>query len=295
MGNKLAIKGHPIRSKEVISLLEMMGGKNYSNIGNDDVLFYYINDKNNIEFGWTMWDNNPLYTIFTLEEFLEKYPYKVGDKVHIYVQNDDIDGRYDIDVTEITAMRWNPARCKIAYKMKNINREFYKEEIKCKAEEIMKEKDKAKAPNLKGEDYSGKRYGYKIPDGYEFDTISNGKIILKPIKPKYPITYEECCQYLGCDDKIKMELIGQFIRLINARNAYWKIAGEQMGLDEPWKHNYLKDANTIRYAIYNTGDEIVKLDGKLYRNYILCFPTEEMRDAFYENFKKEIEQCKELL
>ena len=30
-------------------------------------------------------------------------------------------------------------------------------------------------------------------------------------------------------------------------------------------------------------------------NCILIFPTEEIRDAFYENFKNEIEQCKELL
>jgi hypothetical protein len=28
---------------------------------------------------------------------------------------------------------------------------------------------------------------------------------------------------------------------------------------------------------------------------ILAFPTEEMRDTFYENFKDLIEQCKELL
>ena len=30
-------------------------------------------------------------------------------------------------------------------------------------------------------------------------------------------------------------------------------------------------------------------------NVILTFPTEEMRDAFYENFKDLIEGCKELL
>ena len=36
--------------------------------------------------------------------------------------------------------------------------------------------------------------------------------------------------------------------------------------------------------------------GKWYTdNKILAFPTEEMRDAFYENFKDLIEQCKELL
>ena len=30
-------------------------------------------------------------------------------------------------------------------------------------------------------------------------------------------------------------------------------------------------------------------------NSILVFPTKEMRDAFYENFKDLIEECKELL
>ena len=122
-------------------------------------------------------------------------------------------------------------------------------------------------------------------------------------KPVYPTTYDECCEIIGISrHDVEIDLpqpyqqkMFNLFNLCICRNAYWKIAGEQMGLDEPWKHNYLKDANTIRYAIYNTGDEIVKLDGKLYRNYILCFPTEEMRDAFYENFKDLIEQCKEFL
>ena len=304
MGKKLAIRGHSTRGKEVIKILEMIGGKisnecTYENGFDIDYFFFICEEEKNLIDGISYKDNELLsnYICFTLEEFLAKFPYKVGDKVHIYVQNDDIDGRYDIDVTEITAMRWNPARCKIAYKMKNINREFYKEEIKCKAEEIMEEKDKAKAPNLKGEDYSGKRYGYKIPDGYEFDTISNGKIILKPIKPKYPITYEECCQYLGCDDKIKMELIGQFIRLINARNAYWKIAGEQMGLDEPWKANFTQGSG-IKYIILFANGKVIwnrpECEG-VTGSRVLAFPTAEMRDAFYKNFEDLIEGCKELL
>jgi hypothetical protein len=32
-----------------------------------------------------------------------------------------------------------------------------------------------------------------------------------------------------------------------------------------------------------------------HKNHILVFPTAEMRDAFYENFKDLIESCKELL
>ena len=73
----LAIKGHPTRGKEVIQLLEMLGA---NRLGYKDTFvgFYYY-----IECGAICSsDEYPTYsTIFTLEEFLEKYPYKVGDKV----------------------------------------------------------------------------------------------------------------------------------------------------------------------------------------------------------------------
>jgi hypothetical protein len=157
----------------------------------------------------------------------------------------------------------------------------------------MEEKDKAKAPDIKGEDYSGKRFGYKIPDGYEFDVVVDGKIILKPIKPKYPTTYDECCDILNADEFVGHDLMFNFPKLINARNAYWKIAGEEMGLNKPWKPDW-KYLNRKFYCIYNSKNNIVK--NVIYsENKILSFPTEEMRDAFYENFKDLIEQCKELL
>lgn len=137
MGKKLAIRGHVSRGKEVIELFKMMGGCECGYCGGGTGFYYYISQFGNIEASCkpTEFDT---YIVYTLEEFLEKFPYKVGDKVHIYIQNDDIDGRYDIEVAEITSMRWNPARCKIAYKMKDINREFYKEEIKCKVDDSNK-------------------------------------------------------------------------------------------------------------------------------------------------------------
>ena len=316
MNKKLAIKGHPTRGEEVIELLEMLGGKNIHNYGGTFNECYAI-DNNKICIIYTSVAKIDGYVIFTLEEFLEKYPFKVGDKVHIYVQNDDIDGRYDIETAEITSMRWNHARCKIAYKMKDINREFYKEEIKCKVVDsnkstrVMEEKDKAKAPNLKGEDYSGKRFGYKIPDGYEFDVVVDGKIILKPIKPKYPTTYEDCCKVLGISYRAQLSytypdvergniyltkekhLLDAFMKLRICRNAYWKIAGEEMGLGKPWEPDW-KHLNRKFYCIYNSKNNIVK-NVTYGENKILAFPTEEMRDSFYENFKDLIESCKEML
>lgn len=91
MGKKLAIKGHSTRGKEVIELLEMMGGINPFTIndgtviGNKETSCYYISK--DIAAKYISWDyigpeEIDKYEIFTLEEFLEKYPFKVGDKVY---------------------------------------------------------------------------------------------------------------------------------------------------------------------------------------------------------------------
>lgn len=80
---QLAIKGHPTRGREVIQLLEMLGGKSNGNIkGYNDDLYYYI-AKDGLIYGSGIEYEELVcnYTIFTLEEFLEKFPYKVGDKV----------------------------------------------------------------------------------------------------------------------------------------------------------------------------------------------------------------------
>ena len=264
MGKKLAIKGHPTRGKEVIELLKMMGGTNpFSNngelLGNKENCCYYISK--NAPSKYISWnyigpDEINEYEIFTLEEFLEKYPFKVGDKVHIYVQNDDIDGRYDIEVAEITSMRWNPARCKIAYKMKNINREFYKE---C------------------------------------CDVLS--------ISPYYNLRYHTYEKGFDCfiqnDDKRcpledKLNTLG---KLLICRDAYWKIYGEEIGLDGPWKANFTQGSG-IKYIILFANGEVIwnhpECEG-VTGSRVLAFPTAEIRDAFYENFKDLIEQCKELL
>lgn len=80
--------------------------------------------------------------------------------------------------------------------------------------------------------------------------------------------------------------------LLICRDAYWKIAGEQMKLGKPWEPDF---GNEVLYCIYNYWGEIIKDKTTLVINKILIFPTEEMRDAFWENFYDLIEVCKELL
>ena len=152
------------------------------------------------------------------------------------------------------------------------------------------------------------------PNGYQFkdengNVINATKIVLEKKKPKYPKTYEECLSTLkikGYDivtyvpswteyEKALYQKVLKLQELIICRDAYWKIAGEEMGLGKSWEPDFI-NFEEDRYGLYTCANKIV-LDsyGGGDVNVILTFPTEEMRDAFYEAFKKEIEECKELL
>ena len=291
MGKKLAIKGHPTRGKEVIELLEMLGGKNNYKVDGANINCTYIirHFDHSIIGGWS----SSTEIVFTLEEFLEKYPFKVNDKVI-----DKADGCPGV----VCEMKWDEDVSDMKYCVAFGNGIdfgwFANDSIEfCKENKNLEEN---KFPPFEPMFKMNDELEYMVPDGYEITEASKDKVFIKPIKPKYPKTIGDCCKvildigdYQMCG--YKHELLFNFQNLLICCGAYWKIAGEEMGLGKPWEHDYLKDANTIRYTIYNTGDEIVKLDGKLYRNYTLCFPTAEMRDAFAENFKDLIEQCKELL
>ena len=312
MGKILAIKGHATCGKEVIELLEMMGGVPAECVkGFMDSNYYYISEDTATKYiYWKHIGPKEIdkYEIFTLEEFLEKFPFKVGDKVFLYD-----------NITEgcVTGMEWDEDKGTVKYCV------YTSAECWCDVKELLKwnnidlderhyrdnieEKDKAKAPDMKGEDYSGKRFGYKIPDGYEFDVVVDGKVFLKPIKPKYPTTYEDCCKLLypngddfnlylrdACLDVDEINILDTYIKLRRCRNAYWKIAGKQMGLGKPWEPEYVPLIDNNHHTIHTFNDKVEK-SGTSHRNAILAFPTEEMRDAFYENFKDLIEECKELL
>ena len=129
-------------------------------------------------------------------------------------------------------------------------------------------------------------------------------------KPKYPKTYEECCNVLDIDDrelvfngeyrasKLYWKQLGRLNilnKLLICRDAYWKIAGEEMGLgkDLSWVPDWM--CVDPLYAILYRYHYICKAEVNGGTSCILAFPTAEMRDAFYENFKELIDECKELL
>lgn len=157
---------------------------------------------------------------------------------------------------------------------------------------------------------------FNLPEGYEFkdekgNVIDATKIVLEKKKKEYPKTYDECCKMLGIpihggivlagnwcmeDGYIvqHLEMLRVLSKLFICCNAYWKIAGEEMGLGKPWKPNWT-DQESPKYCITSIKDQVEASKRYYIMNTILAFPTEEMRDAFYENFKELIESCKELL
>ena len=138
----------------------------------------------------------------------------------------------------------------------------------------------------------------------EYELIErDGKHILIKKKPKYPKTYAECCVVIGYGGIIgftglaveEEELYRKFITLKRCRDAYWMIAGEELGLDKPWDINYGcgEWGYWIGYDV--NANKIYCQDSRILLNRLLVFPTEEMRDVFYDNFKDLIEDCKVLL
>ena len=341
---QLMIKGHSSRGKDVIKILEMLGGK-YIPYLNGTVadLVYYIRSE-----GWI--DNmhevsSADYIVFTLEEFLEKFPFKVGDKVIVkgYKQ-----------VFEILSMRWCSERNDVLHSVSN--GWFYTEELQPYKEETIEDKGnisdgyhtfnelyeyrllynasmfnelakqglydvhKSKLHSDGTIPFSDENWFIvqaELPTGqisnhYEMkdwelfnvpekekanpydghtpqDVAKRLRIFLTP-KPQYPKTYAECAEVMGWSSAYINGYNGKLIKclqkLLICRDAYWKIAGD-------WKPDWL-DTNTQKYCIYYVGNEIKK-QPMLEVHHLLAFPTKEMRDAFYENFKDLIEDCKQLL
>lgn len=145
------------------------------------------------------------------------------------------------------------------------------------------------------------------PDGYIFkdengNVINATKIVLEKKKKEYPNNFYHCVRTLGLHSqpadasKYKTELIRKLQTLLVCRDAYWKIAGEEMGLGKPWEPDWNGKLYYLYYNPTNTTGVVrgFTSDGVL-AYVVLAFPTAEMRDAFYENFKELIEVCKELL
>ena len=321
MGKKLAIRGHSTRGKEVIEILEMMGGRSNCGVsGSIPHHYYYLNTPTYIDAFAFESDffirNKNNFAFYTLEEFLEKYPYKVGDLV---------DRNIDYVSCIIDDMRWNSEKCCVEYHLNYLNGSEYGWHV---SDCLIKPENKDVIIGTKIKSTGFMQMGKTVSvifnsANYENEVelqlgdyeikVRDGKTFAVLKKLTYPKTYKECCEVLNyCGDYFlttydnngNPSIISNILNSINiltklliCRDAYWKIYGEQMGLDGPWKANFTQDSG-IKYNILFANGEVIwnrpECEGIICSR-VLAFPTPEIRDTFYENFKDLIEQCKELL
>ena len=280
MANLIFI-GHKTRGKELHKLLERLGGIDAGYVQCSCVTgYYYINREGYIEGSNAI----PLYmekrVIMSLEEFEQKYPYKVGDKVNYIKYNDGYPSVYIIQ-----RMRWTGVT--IEYLLDSRGFSALTKDLQPYKEEAMEKEISGAIVDR-----------FICLEGYDFyddkGNIIDTKEITMKKQSKYPKTYDKCLEILGYNTAhtIPMNhghkgfLFMRFQRLLIYRDAYWKIAGD-------WKPNW-EDGSTTKYTISCVKNKIELRKAHEF-TFTLAFPTEEMRDAFYENFKELIEECKELL
>ena len=128
----------------------------------------------------------------------------------------------------------------------------------------------------------------EIPKGYRFKERLFDKFVFEKMKDR-PTEIREASEILGIGmfdhERYRNGLLESLRELLLFRDAWWKMADD-------WKPDWNEE--TDKFTISNKCNKIY-LNNTAWYAEVLSFPTAEMRDAFYENFKESINEVKELL
>ena len=295
----IAIKGHRTRGNEIIELLKMLGGKYGQYVeyfGNEPTLVYYINDHGYISADEI--NNRSICVMYTLEEFEAMYSFTKGDVV--------MDIHNGIGVVD--GLQWSHLMDDLIYIVKYVKPIT----LATGAREWVKQWKPHELKKIDLNEYMGLTYQYYnqcmdadniiidtklyntdnisilFNDEFEPEIVGNKIVLKRQTKLK---TFEECAKYLDTyyptNYGYKGGLVESFQKLLICRDAYWKLAGN-------WQPDW-KDKSKPKYVILSQEGDIILRSEVFIRTCFLAFPTIEMRDAFYENFKELIKACKEFL
>ena len=257
---KIAIQGHLTRGKEVIKILESLGGKNVEKLTGTYKSFYYIDDENEIA------DKHkenfpPTYKLYTLEEFEKEFPFKVGEIVLLKGLNKP----YEIIALDLYMNE-------LCYRLDNGL--HYAPETLTTYEKMKEERnititlDKAKE-------------WYK--KGGELKEIALLAFTEKELNP-LPRSWEEYCRKYGC-----VCLSTRYNNLSSKYDALIKLEQLRDCWRQGWKPNKY---NTKYHIIHYSGKYLVM---PLCFMGFFSFPTKEMAEEFLECFRDLIEQAGDLI
>ena len=292
---KIAIRGHVSRGKEVIQILENLGGINrYVQSGSNKNFIYFINNVGLI-YSVALQICSNERKIYTLEEFEKEFPFKVGDIVLLKGNNDPY---------EIVALKW--FNNKLCYKLNN-GFHYTPEKLTTYKEmkEEMKEERNIKLTLEKAQEWYKK--------GGELKEIALQAFSEKELtEVELPKTWEEFCDnYNINDDEAYIDSCCMVSSAdITCRNSLYdknvcpskKSAEAHLAMiqleqlrdcwRQGWKPNWLDD--TLNYVIEGWRDDYT-VDNKQVTHGFLSFPTYKMAAEFLECFRDLIEKAGDLI
>ena len=288
---KIAIQGHPTRGKEVIQILESLGGKNTHKLhgkGKDCVYYYHIDSCGVIAFS-SKYDlcNHKFYT---LEEFEKEFPFKIGDKV--------ID--YEGDTAVITGSAYIEE--KIGYSLQYENGRGTATPRMLKPYKEMKEERNITLTLEKAKEWYKKGGELKevALQAYSKEELNPLPRSWKEFCDNYPVRKGET--WLGVQDNINDcidDLQPRYYKnwIPSKKSAEAHLAMIQLEqLRNCWRNGWKLDWNDdqqAKYCIVHSQEFKIHILYETRR--FLSFPTPEMRNAFKENFDPDVEFCKKLL
>ena len=151
-----------------------------------------------------------------------------------------------------------------------------------------------------------------IPEGYEIDKeqSTERKIVLRKIDNRARSWEEYCKKMEGKDSYYFNEIVGKICSAkfkedfilsefedkedVEAFVAFSKLRKFRRDWVGEWKPDY-KNCSEPKFAIITSENKITKAAENYTVNNSMSFPTEKMRDEFFDTFKDLLEQAKTLL
>ena len=287
---KIAIQGHPTRGKEVIQILESLGGRNAFNYNGDFIRTAYFIGMDYSIYGFCADSPKVGFKVYNLEAFETQFPFKIGDKVTIV-------GSPDFPKV-ITKMVWDCGE--ILYSFEGLNNIWFGAKA-LKKFEMKKERnitltlDKAQEWYKKGGEL--KEIALQAFTERELNPLPRS---WEEFCEKYPIKRGECfleskdritvapCNFAGnrvCKNwipsKESAEMHLAMIQLEQLRNCWW---GD-------WKPEW---SNCEKYIIKWDKNDLMVFTARNIHAF-LVFPTREMAEEFLKCFRDLIEKAGDLI
>ncbi len=285
----MAIQGHLTRGKEVIQILESLGGINTLNYLGNNPDYYYKLHENSIVCSSTKIGN---YKYYTLEEFEKEFPFKIGDKVkyitsiciirkYCYINNKPV---YEVESMEFGIIATIPVEmlepCKEMKEERNITltldkaKEWYKKggELKEIALQAFAEKELNPLPR------SWEEFCETFPIDQGEAYINS---VSKVIENSYPCNRGLIEDRNACPSTKSAEAHLAMIQLEQLRNCWWN----------DWEPEY--NCN-IKYIIKWDKDDLIITTSVRLRAFLI-FPTREIAEEFLECFRGLIEKAGDLI